>query len=668
MTNISNVLSRVLCIGGSISIVPYENVRHDILNELTIWSGSDMYGYERDVRFGDENWKPIGEVMGIVFPSEMEELCYELKVICLALYAVGVAEGMEALKWSSIVHGVRSLKIMGKGFHLSGVDSLSSLKKMPKLRVRHYVQKTISTLNLSERPSLSVALLSAINWATYYSIWSSRESDICREYLEGVASHYLSSQRKRHPVIPTSVLKKLISQVESELNGVQDVLSDWINGQYLEIQNIKDGCYTVKQGRYYSKIGYSKSKSGLVGKIGSLPGLVNVLVLAFTGMRSGESLAMRDDCVIERIENGQKRYLLRTQLSKTTDGAQDLEWVCNEMTANAVSLLAEVNEIVREKALAILDNMESEISDEYKNELQVGLSSRRLFGVGYSLWNCRFYRRSKRPNSGGFNIATSFQIAVTENDIHQLDKLGSNYKSVCPSSSDRHQKYKPGDCFNFTPHQFRHTFAWFIIANRLGDLDDIRYQYKHLWESMTLIYSQRGYESITELLNIADAFDESLTKIAVGELYEASLSGEIAGKGGEKFAKKVKAMLGKNYDSGSQPHFKDGKQLIEFVSKNSGNLRGLSHGYCTKDRDCKIKNVVNPSHCIYCEGYIATPKHLPHWKIIRDSSQKKLDSIRQSSIEMQQRLEAYSMSLKINIEGADKIITSLTGKEEKNVS
>ncbi|MCG8315521.1 MAG: hypothetical protein MI976_20115 [Pseudomonadales bacterium] len=663
MTNISNILSRVLCIAGNVSIVPYENVRHDMLQDLTIWSGSDMYGYERAVKFGDENWKPIGEVMGIVFPTEMEELCYELKVICLALYTVGVAEGMDTLKWSGIVHGVRSLRILGRSFHLYGIDSLSSLKKMPRLRVINNIHKVISTLSLTERPSLSVALLSAINWLMYYSIWSAREADICKQYLEGVASHYLSFQRKKHPVIPTSILKQLISQIERELNEIGDILPVWANGQYLEIQNIKDGFYTVKQGRYYSNTGYSKSKSGIVGKMASLPGLVNVLVLAFTGMRSGESLAMRDDCVIERVEDGQKRYFVRTQLSKTTDGAQDLEWVCNEMTASAINLLVEANEIVREKAVVIVDKMGSEISDDYKNELQMGLDSRRLFGVGYSLLNCRFFRRSKRPNSGGLNIAASFKIAVTESDIRQLEKLGCNYKSISPSSSDRHQKYKPGDFFNFTPHQFRHTFAWFIIANRLGDLDDIRYQYKHLWESMTLIYSQRGYESITELLNIADAFDEGLTKMAVGELYEASLSGEIAGKGGEKFAKKVKEMLGKNYHSGSQPHFKDAKQLIEFVSKNSGNLRGLSHGYCTKDRDCKIKNVANPSHCIYCEGYIATPKHLPHWKVIRDSSQKKLDSIRQSPIEMQQRLEAYSMSLKINIEGADKIITSLTGKE-----
>ncbi|HIF9106486.1 TPA: hypothetical protein ACX6QA_003468 [Photobacterium damselae] len=78
-----------------------------------------------------------------------------------------------------------------------------------------------------------------------------------------------------------------------------------------------------------------------------------------------------------------------------------------------------------------------------------------------------------------------FSIPVTQADIEQLETLGCNVQSVSASSKNFRLPYQVGVPFNFTSHQFRHTFAWFIVANHLGDLDDIKYQYKHLESSMT---------------------------------------------------------------------------------------------------------------------------------------------------------------------------------------
>ncbi|MBF4296331.1 integrase, partial [Vibrio anguillarum] len=114
----------------------------------------------------------------------------------------------------------------------------------------------------------------------------------------------------------------------------------------------------------------------------------------------------------------------------------------------------------------------------------------------------------------------------------------------------------------------------FIIANRLGELDDIRYQYKHLWQNMTLVYAQRGFESIGELLNIADEFSEHITSLTVNEIVEASLDGNIAGHGGARFSSRIKEMLGNQVEENVQPHFKDINQLVEFISKSSNDLRG----------------------------------------------------------------------------------------------
>jgi integrase len=105
---------------------------------------------------------------------------------------------------------------------------------------------------------------------------------------------------------------------------------------------------------------------------------------------------------------------------------------------------------------------------------------------------------SKASSSDKAGILTliKYRIQVTSTDIEQLEKMSCNYKSVSQKSGKRGLKYKVGDFFNFTAHQFRHTFAWFIIANQLGDLDDTKYQFKHLNRVMTFVCSERGYESL----------------------------------------------------------------------------------------------------------------------------------------------------------------------------
>jgi hypothetical protein len=113
--------------------------------------------------------------------------------------------------------------------------------------------------------------------------------------------------------------------------------------------------------------------------------------------------------------------------------------------------------------------------------------------------------------------------------------MSCNYQSVSQNSGKRGVKYKVDDFFNVTAHQFRHTFAWFIIANRLGDLDDIKYQFKHLKRAMTLVYSERGYESLSELRTIIEYFEKLVNKQAIEDIVESAKKEQVAGGGGGVF-------------------------------------------------------------------------------------------------------------------------------------
>ncbi|WP_283787026.1 hypothetical protein QNI23_010615 [Bermanella sp. WJH001] len=656
--SISVVLSECLSGSGEYNLKPYCEKRWLSLCDEIIWSGSDINGYSREVRLSDVTWKPISEKLGISFNGLSTEFEYEFKILILALYTSGIGEGMPPLKWSTIINGARSLMIIARFLCVKQTYSWIELDQLNNLKASHYCAEAISYIGANDKPRLCISINTAINWLKSYGLLGKESFNLISDKLMPIVAVYQLNGGKKHPVIPSGILKKLISKVILELEGLDEHRNEWIRLQSDEIRRIEKGYYKILNGRYRSICG--AGDSAVAAKIGRIRGLVNVLVLAFTGMRDGEALALANDCLVTReSENGEIHYALVSELTKTTDGSQKVEWVCGEVVSKYLTIMSTLNQVVYEKATAIIEYLSSEISDEYLNELQQGLNYKYLFAVNYTLTGCRFYRLNRRPNSAAFNIGHFFKIPVNTSDIEQLERLGCNYKSIAPNNSDRHKPYKAGDYFNFTPHQFRHTFAWFIIANRLGELDDIRYQYKHLWQNMTLVYAQRGFESIGELLNIADDFSEHITSLTVNEIVEASLDGNIAGHGGARFSSRVKEMLGSQVEKNVQPHFKDTNQLVEFISNNSNDLRGVGHGYCTKAKDCKVKNVADPSHCVYCDGYIATPRHLTYWKTIQLNCEDKIKKIESAPDGVRERLDSFSLVLNSNLEAARVIIEQL---------
>ena len=271
--------------------------------------------------------------------------------------------------------------------------------------------------------------------------------------------------------------------------------------------------------------------------------------------------------------------------------------------------------------------------------------------------------RNGPEHANGFNnINKMFSIRVTEHDIAELERMGCNYQSVSSNHKKFKKPYKVGDFFNFTAHQFRHTFAWFIVANRLGDLDDIKYQYKHLENMMSLVYSQRGYESMEELIGLTESFSEFMISQAMEDMVSAAQDGTLAGKGGQNFIAKLTEILADDLTTGSTPHFKNMEELITFAAKHTNNFRGVSHGYCTKGSECKVRNAADPSHCVWCDSYIATPRHLPHWLVVKKRCESQLAAFEKFPSEIKQRLKAFSTALNDNLEAANIIIDQLTIK------
>jgi len=179
-----------------------------------------------------------------------------------------------------------------------------------------------------------------------------------------------------------------------------------------------------------------------------------------------------------------------------------------------------------------------------------------------------------------------------------------------------------------------------------------------------LIYAERGFKALNELRSLIEHFETFINGRAVDEVVTAAMTGQVAGGGGERLSRMLAALnsghADRVYGTEQQPHFKNTREVVAFATRHSDAIRGLPHGYCTKGPGCKIKNAADPSHCLYCDTYFVTAKHLPYWKAIQTNCTAKLERIDRMPEQSQHQFQAFRQSLEDNLFAANKIIARLT--------
>ncbi|MCI9780090.1 hypothetical protein [Proteus mirabilis] len=654
---IHDVVGAVLNVDGAIRLQPYSAEKCQKLANAVLWQVHRNTGIKIS-HFSDDSWLRDGEKTSITFHHAHEELGYELRAIALGMLTHGAGEGMQPVKWGTTKRIISCSKRFGLWLQAQNIRSLHHLDALPLLRLRHLISKFLSENNATKHIHIAQEVSSALYWWKQYGIIKSAERvDLFTELLSPLIA-LKSSLRQKHAVIPTRIMKLMLKECEAQLELAEQHFEQWQSIQLAlndRIAELNPGHFN--RDTFIDALSETEAEelNHLHTYFDRIRRYVFVLVMAYSGMRHSEAMALEDDAAFCR----DGIYYLRSDLSKTTDGSQALEWVVSEQAYRGVKLLGKMNAIYRERAKQLIQYYSNSLPEKRLLDLQFGAADNKLFRVNHSKQSVGFSNQSKATKNGFNNVNTLFCIPVIQADIDQLETLGCNVQSVSATSKNFRQPYQVGIPFNFTSHQFRHTFAWFIVANRLGDLDDIKYQYKHLESSMTLVYSHRGYDSMAELVRLTESFEAYLTEQAMTNMVSAAEQGHLAGRGGEKFVEKLKQVLGDDFESGSSPHFANMQELLAYTAKHSSNFRGLSHGYCTKGTGCKVRNAADPSHCINCDSYIATPKHLPHWLVIKQRCEQQLSAFERFPEEMQPRFASFKGALTDNLHAANQIIAQL---------
>ncbi|MCC3859113.1 site-specific integrase [Vibrio parahaemolyticus] len=680
---------------GRIQMVDLHDDNLSSINSMPIWDSASYtvsdYGEQT---FGQNRWVAEDKVEdSAIFNTNSQVMDAEVKACCLLETQVGYRLGEDGISWSKSLTNIRMLNHFGRYLTSRGLESFRALDTWSEVWlthiIQHYLQDDVGSggLNFPEAYSARMRFERAIMTACNYGlIKKPHVINIMSSAFDSI-DNGISPIRLSHSIIPNDAVKALINIASTGIKNVDAIIDEWEDCNTLLIDALNKKVNSTKtdksMGEILNNIGFSNHNKRLKKKtrlnvlkermkelnsyFEDLRSYVLVLVLLFSGMRISEATSIQVGAAHKIKKNGVYRYTVTATLSKTDDTKVELDWVINEEAFNAITLLSRFTSGVHERAKAFLEIHGNALSVKIRHRLEQGLAENLLFGVSPSIGTANF-TKAKINSDNKFGLS-GFNIPLTIKDVFQLESLDCNYQAIL--GKRRGKPYKAGDIFNLTAHQFRHTFAYFIIANRLGDLDDIKYQFKHLSSAMTLVYSNRGYESIEELYNIAASFEKITAQNLAKEMISLAKQKKLGGGGGRRLINGVETLtieielIASNDDikpvEKRQIHFPDMDSFERYMVKHFLSTRGLPHGICTKGSECKIKNSPDPSGCVFCPTYLASERHLPAWEVLERQFTQKLSAYESMPEHLQKQYEAMASGWQDELDAAKLIISQIKG-------
>ena len=297
-----------------------------------------------------------------------------------------------------------------------------------------------------------------------------------------------------------------------------------------------------------------------------------------TGMRADEvyHLHTAKGCTTEVISK-QTIYLIHADLSKTVKGTQSKqdEFVTTKVGKKAYKILQALHEPLR-KAQPESNNFFHKVTGDFSPIKKVSLNKHPL------AW---------------FHKVIGDELALTNEDIIDL------------KISDPNRTFNIGEDYEFTGHQLRRSFAYYLIGYELLSFPQLKQQFSHVSLAMTRHYAKNAskFQKIRKKKeNLLYAIDEERinqkSQIYLNIYKKLANKERVAGGKGKEFAKNMmKAehnlfkdkvdndMLSLNY---WKKQIRDQKRHIHAVAPGV---------YCTST-GCSLRTQVNLMECVDCKN------------------------------------------------------------------
>ncbi|MFA0517491.1 site-specific integrase [Vibrio sp. 10N.222.55.E8] len=301
-------------------------------------------------------------------------------------------------------------------------------------------------------------------------------------------------------------------------------------------------------------------------------------LMARTGMRSDEmySLNTTQGCTKDIIDR-QSIHIIHANLSKTVKGSQSIqdEFVTTEIGMKAYEVLQSLHTPLRKRHPS---------SQSFFHKITEDFSEIKKQAIG-------------KHSVAWFNDAMGDELALTNEDLIDL------------KVSDPNLSFELGSNYEFTPHQLRRSFAYFLIGYELCNFPQLKQQFSHVSMAMTRHYAKNAskFQKIRlKKKTLANEIDEERINQKARvylSVYEKLANKErVAGGKGKEFAKSMTKT-----DRNLFTDKVDNDMLsLNFWKKQIRNKKRHLHAvapgiYCTSTT-CGLRTLVNLIECVDCKN------------------------------------------------------------------
>ncbi|CAK2490658.1 Phage integrase family protein [Vibrio crassostreae] len=301
-------------------------------------------------------------------------------------------------------------------------------------------------------------------------------------------------------------------------------------------------------------------------------------LMSRTGMRSDEIFHLHTaNRYSEETISKQTIHIIHADLSKTTKGSQSKqdEFVTTEIGKKAYKILHTLHEPLRKRH----SNSQAFF---HKVKEDCGAINKHQLGKHITDW---------------FESTLGEKLALTNDDVIDL------------KVSDPNLSFNVGDDYEFSGHQLRRSFAYYLIGYELCAYPQLKQQFSHVSMAMTRHYAKNTskFQKIRkQKQNLAHAIDEERidqkAQVYLNIYKKLANKERVAGGKGKEFAK--------NMMKAERSLFKD-KVDDDMLSLNywrkqireqNRHIHAVAPGvYCTST-GCSLRTQVNLLECVDCKN------------------------------------------------------------------
>jgi integrase len=386
-----------------------------------------------------------------------------------------------------------------------------------------------------------------------------------------------SINKAKTPIIPDDTLKALCSFTKGFFDRADELLD--LNDKLNAFEaTAKDASSRAKQKR-----SYLQSLGTQFDKLDELNEALLLLrdsclfwILLTTGMRIHEVLGIKRGAHRTETKDEETYYYIKTISEKTYTGLA--EWIAPKIAIDAIKILERYSSDLQARVEADLAAARARHDHKEVNRLE-------------SITKKVLLTHALKTSS----VTVLSGVAVTEFRLPNLcAKIGSDW--------------------NLSAHQFRRTFANYVVHSQLGDIRALKDHFKHWSIQMTALYAYNDkldQELFEELLKEQYWVEEQIKFDWFG------LDAPLAGGAIAERIMKVR---------GDEEHIKTFKTREDMVRAYSGNIpiRATGIAWCTNDDDGCMGG-----KCDECDHGIIDKNNQKHWEgmLIQQFDLSQMDDI-----------------------------------------